>query len=143
MKNKHMNVHDRITIENGLNNNLSFKAISTTLNKDCTTISKEVRNNYISKNISSIGRIFNNCIHRFSCTNELICSPCYLKRPKVCRSCTHCRSHCDSFKEEICPKLSKPPYVCNGCLDKEKCSLTKHFYHALVANKNYQERLSD
>ncbi|MFR2768249.1 MAG: helix-turn-helix domain-containing protein [Thomasclavelia sp.] len=38
-----MSLHDRIIIENSLNNGHSFKTIGSTLDKDCTTISKEVR----------------------------------------------------------------------------------------------------
>lgn len=34
---------DRCSIANGLNNRYSFKAIANTLEKDCTTISKEVK----------------------------------------------------------------------------------------------------
>lgn len=38
-KNKHMSLHDRIIINNGL----SFKAIARTIGKNCSTVSKEVR----------------------------------------------------------------------------------------------------
>ena len=37
---KHLTALDRITIENGLKNNDSFKAIAKKLDKDCTTILK-------------------------------------------------------------------------------------------------------
>lgn len=40
---KHLTAYDRITIENGLKNNESFKAIAKKLDKDCTIISKEVK----------------------------------------------------------------------------------------------------
>ncbi len=44
MKNKHLNLNDRICIEHGLNSNKSFKSIANELVKDCTTISKEINN---------------------------------------------------------------------------------------------------
>lgn len=137
-----MNLHDRIAIDNALKDSLSFKAIARKLNKDCTTISKEVRANISSRNSSSIGRTFNNCLHRHHCDLLAVCSTCHLKRPKLCRSCINCRSECLNFVEEVCPKLSKPPYVCNGCTDRIKCTLTKHFYFPIEANKKYMERLS-
>ena len=42
MKNKHLSYDDRLEIEKGLKDNLSFKAISKTIDKDCSTISKEI-----------------------------------------------------------------------------------------------------
>lgn len=142
-KNKHMSLHDRIIINNGLNNGLSFKAIARTIGKNCSTVSKEVRKNSVHRDVSAPGRIFNNCLHRFSCQLYNICSTCHLSRPKICRSCKFCRSECDYFIEDVCPRLSKPPYVCNGCSDKNKCTLSKKLYFALEANKSYQTRLID
>ena len=43
-KNKHLILADRCVIEQGLINGLSFKAIGLNIEKNCTTISKEVRN---------------------------------------------------------------------------------------------------
>lgn len=46
-KNKHLTLDERIDIQNDLNKNLSFKAIGAHLGKDCTTISKEIRNHIL------------------------------------------------------------------------------------------------
>ena len=67
MKNKHLSFDDRLEIENGLKNRKTFKEIGNIVGKDCTTISKEIRNHLIVKDISSIGRKFNNCINRKNC----------------------------------------------------------------------------
>ena len=40
---KHLTLSDRINIEKGLNNGDSFATIARVVNKDATTISKEVR----------------------------------------------------------------------------------------------------
>ena len=40
---KHLTLESRITIEKGLDNRLSFKSIARSIDKDCTTVSKEVR----------------------------------------------------------------------------------------------------
>lgn len=141
---KHLSDHDRIIISNGLDDSLSFKAIARNLNKDCTTISKEVRKHLVSRDISSIGRIFNNCINRNSCSfHNSACSICSVSNSYRCRNCSRCRSECDYFVEEVCTKLSKPPYVCNGCNDRNQCTLTKHMYYPLLANQQYQDNLSE
>ena len=42
MKNKHLSFDDRLEIEKGLNENKSFKAIGTIINKDCTQYQKRM-----------------------------------------------------------------------------------------------------
>lgn len=142
---KHLSNLDRIIIDNCLKDSLSFKAIARKLNKDCTTISKEVRNHLVFRDISSPGRIFNNCIDRFSCKfRNSACSICTVSKSQLCKMCKfNCRKECDLFVEEVCAKLSKPPYVCNGCNNRNKCTLTKHMYYPLLANQQYQEQLSE
>ena len=43
----------------------------------------------------------------------------------------------------VCPKTSKPPYVCNGCSSKKACRKTKFIYIAENANMNYKHTLSN
>lgn len=128
MKNKHLSLNDRFDIENGLINNLSFKEIGKNIDKSCTTISREIRNHYIVKNSGAVGRDFNNCLYRFSCPN----------RGKNCNL-----KNCTNFKEEKCSLLDKPPYVCNGCKNKNKCTLSKHFYNSTYSYKEYKSNLSE
>ena len=45
-RNKHLTLEDRQIIAASLNENNSFKTIGMVLNKDCTTIAKEVKRNY-------------------------------------------------------------------------------------------------
>ena len=145
MKNKHMKIHDRITIENGLKDSLSFKEIARKIDKDCTTVSKEIRNHIEVKRVAGYGRVFNNCANRHECKKvNAVCQLCLVPNTKKCRFCKEgCYNSCHDFIEETCPKLSKPPYVCNGCDDRNKCSLTKHYYYAFPANKSYESNLSD
>ena len=124
--NKHLSFDDRLTIENNLSLSKSFKYIAKLLDKDCTTISKEIRNHYKVMNTGSVGRRFNNCLYRRTCPNK----------GKNCII-----SNCINFKEENCPLLNKPPYVCNGCKNKTNCTLTKHFYDAVFAFKEYKDVL--
>ena len=145
MKNKHMSNIDRITIENDFNARLSFKNIGKKIEKDCMTISKEIKNNIVSRDTAGYGRVFNNCLFRNDClkTDEA-CDVCSISKVKKCHLCTNkCVNYCPDFVIESCPKLDKPPYVCNTCEEKNKCSLTNHFYYALQANKKYEKRLSE
>ena len=45
-------------------------------------------------------------------------------------------------KNYICPILSKPPYVCNGCSSFKYCRKKKYIYSAENANMNYKNILS-
>ena len=125
---KHLSLSERFDIENGLSAKKSFKEIARSIGKDCTTISREIRNHYVVKNTGGIGRQFNNCIYRSTCPN----------RGKNCNL-----NNCTKFKEQKCNLLNKPPYVCNGCKLKNQCTLTKHFYDAAYANNEYLSNLSE
>ena len=125
---KHLSLDERLDIEKYLNQNKSFKEIGKLIGKNCTTISREVRNHYIVKNSGGIGRRFNNCIYRATCPNRG-------------RACT--LNNCSEFKEEKCLLLNKPPYVCNGCSKKSRCTLTKHIYDAIYSEKEYSDTLSE
>ena len=125
---KHLSFDERLDIEKYLNQNKSFKEIGILVNKNCTTISREIRNHYVTKNTGCIGRRFNNCIYRATCPN----------RGKDCNL-----HNCTEFKEEKCPLLNKPPYICNGCEKKHLCTLTKHLYDAVYSHREYIDTLSE
>jgi len=134
---KHFTLNERITIENMLKNSFSFKAIGRELNKDCTTISKEIRNHIVCKRTGSYGRAFNNCVHRFTCTKSYICDSTRCKN-RYCKFCSQCFRVCKDYKKEDCTLLTKPPYVCNGCSTLQRCTLEKSFYIAVDAQKEYE-----
>ena len=50
-KHTHLTLDDRYTISNLLNSSTSFKAIALEIEKDCTTVSKEVRNHCVFKKL--------------------------------------------------------------------------------------------
>lgn len=130
MKNKHLSFDDRLEIERGLKDNLSFKQIGKNIGKDCTTVSKEIKNHIIFKDTGAVGRPFFDCINRFNCQHKVKGTKC---NPKIC----------EYYQKETCKKLSKPPYVCNGCPNKRNCTLSKQLYDAIYANKEYQENLTE
>ena len=45
-------------------------------------------------------------------------------------------------KDIVCPILSKPPYVCNGCHELGQCRRAKLIYDAAIADHEYRQTLS-
>ena len=139
-KQKHLNLDSRSIIEYQLNQNNSFKGIAKILGKDCTTVSKEVKNHICFEKSGAYSRAFNDCqlAYLHQCHAHKICSVCTAGVHRLCWSCGRCTSHCSAYKPFTCPRLSKPPYVCNGCKERSKCSLEKRFYRASYAQKEYE-----
>lgn len=139
--NKHLTLEDRSTIHAGLNAGHSFRRIARHLDKDPSTISKEVRLHRIQMSTGAFGRIPNRCIHKTDCNVRGLCGKFDCK-VAFCPSCKLCNNKCPDFQEEHCSLLSKPPYVCNGCGQLSRCVLTKYFYRAIPANKSYLDTLT-
>lgn len=118
----------------------SFKAIGLELNKDCTTISKEIRNHRVYEKTGAAGRAFNACLNRQGCNYRRLCADC--KSNRYCWSCKFCNRVCPGFQMETCRRLARAPYTCNGCSDRNRCTLEKCFYRAAVAEKEYRDILS-
>ncbi len=140
--NKHFSLSERITIERLLHARYSFKAIGRELDKDCTTVSKEVKNHIQFKKSGCIGKSFNDCNNRHSCSLTSLC-PINNCGKKLCKVCSRCHYHCSYYSKESCPILLKPPYVCNGCEKRQRCTLEKRLYSANYAHQEYQMVLSE
>ena len=141
-KHKHLDLDARITIELELGKASSFKEIASILGKDCTTVSKEVRAHRVFQKSGAYGRPFNDCeaAHNHACDERMVCGQCSSGRGggTPCWSCGRCAKACPSYKRFTCPRLGMPPYVCNGCPDRRRCSLEKAFYKAASAQKEYE-----
>ena len=142
---KHLTLEERNIIAQRLNEGCSFKAIANELGKNCTTISREIRTHLIFKKVGSQGRAFNACKHRFVCREHHICDMCSGRKSfSYCKNCKFCNSVCSRFESEVCPNLSKPPYVCNGCKKRNSsCTLEKRLYQPLSAQMEYRSLLSE
>ena len=130
MKNKHLSFDDRLEIEKGLKENKSFKAIGNIINKDCTTVAKEIKNHIIFKEVGTVGR------KHFDCKKGKNCP--FRQKGTLCNF-----NNCAHYEKVVCLKLSKPPYVCNGCKEKSTCTLSKQFYESDYAFKEYKENLTN
>ena len=136
-KNIHLSLSDRIIIEAGLRERRSFSAIAAELGKDPTTISKEFRAHI---KLNQAGG-YNPCMIRKDCKHYGdLCHPCKFTYGKSCHSCyrTKCFDVCQDFQPAQCSKLDKPPYVCNGCQQRQTCKLERHLYEAKFAQKEYE-----
>lgn len=143
MKNTHLSLDDRITISQMLSEHQSFKQIALAIDKNCTSISREVRNHMQFKRTGGYGRSYNACLHRRNCSNRSLCASCSSPKKKHCSLCEKCNTNCPDFVEETCARLKKPPYVCNPCPDRGGCTLEKRFYDAAFADHEYRDLLSE
>ena len=87
-KNKHMDLELRQEIQLGLEQRWSLKKIALKIEKDPTTVSKEIRKHIQVKNNINLDD-----------EAEVI----------------HYNGQGDIIPTPKCPLLLKPPYVCNGC----------------------------
>lgn len=135
----HLTESDRNQIEYALRQRISFQKIADDLKKSRSTILREVLKHRQASNKVSSWRIANCCIHRRNCDYRRICPGrrCHRK----CSICSLCNTVCSHFQEELCPKLSLAPYVCNGCSDETQCTLRKAFYVHEAAEKEYRKLL--
>lgn len=123
MKQKHLTLEERETIEDMLKNNFNLTEIGKTIGKHRTTISKEILNHRFEKESIQYGTTFANC------TNINICQ---------FAGCKSCKKSCKNFIEKKCQILDKAPYVCNGCKKKSHCKFSKFYYRAKDADAEYK-----
>ena len=134
---------ERLELQKYLKKSLSFKEISCKLDKNPTTISREVRK-YCSEVATGYpGFPFNSCKNRFNCRMKKVCGKeCSRKSDIYCKLCTSCNDNCSQFVEEICTARFRVPYVCNGCETIGKCTLLKNIYDAEHAHIKAYEAIS-
>lgn len=137
---KHLTMDDRIIIEKGLDQACSLRSIAIQLGKDPSTISKEIKKHRTVQEHSHFNEPSNKCALAKDCKKKNICGIYAPICKKMCRLCNHCNSHCDDFtpRSYHCPKLDKPPFVCNACGKKSGCRLDKAYYRASTAHRQYR-----
>ena len=124
-----------------LANNTSLTEIANYLNRDISTIRKEIKNHVVVKETAGYGRNYNNCANRKNCDVKFLCEICTNKSHKCC-TCRQCNYHCSKYEPSFCIRRDKKPYCCNGCDTIHKCTLKKHIYDPSSAQKEYEETLS-
>lgn len=121
MKNTHLSLEDRKIIQSGLENNLTRVQIANQINKDPSTVGKEIklRRTLKKRNTFNADSI---CIHL--------------------KECGKCYSKCEKYEEAKCARREKKG-VCNLCPEISHCKLDKYFYRANYAHEQYLYTLSD
>ena len=143
-KHKHLTLDERYQIQRSLGEGLSFRAIASLIGKDCTTISKEIRAHILFEAKGAPYRPFNDCLNRRRCSHfGDLCSPCSRKRKTKCSFCGKGCRNCPDYRKEDCLLLRNPPYVCNGCPNRNECTLEKHLYDAKSAQQEYEQVRSE
>ncbi|MGN1379413.1 MAG: IS30 family transposase [Bacilli bacterium] len=136
---KHLTLLNREDIEKLLKAGFKFYQIAENIQKDPTTISKEIRKYRTEHTPSNFNNKSNFCKHKDKCNLKNICnSNCHSE----CRRCGKCNSVCSKYELDICEKLLKPPYVCNSCNSYAQCRKIKYIYIANVAQKKYELTLA-
>jgi IS30 family transposase len=138
--NKHLTHDNRSIISNMLDKRCSFNEIATKINKDPTTISKEVRKRRVIEGGNVRFKPKNDCLNRRNCKISKLCIGCTKSR---CSMCSTCNKVCKDYIQDKCNKLLKAPYVCNGCSNRYICQLKKFVYKADDAQKQYKITLSE
>ncbi len=140
---KFFTYQDRLCLQKHLKDSLSFKEIARRLDKNPTTISREVRKYSSCIATGYPGFPFNSCKNRFDCREKKVCgNQCTRKSNTYCKLCQSCNSNCTDFLEEICMARFHVPYACNGCEIIGKCSLLKNIYDAEHAHIHAHETIS-
>ncbi|HOI38666.1 MAG TPA: helix-turn-helix domain-containing protein [Bacillota bacterium] len=140
MKNKHLTDLERLEIEHALRQGMSLKRIAKQIGKHHSTLAREILARRTASNKGAYGRITNRCILRADCNRHQLC----MDKPdclRCCATCSRCNSVCPDYREDICAKLLRTPYVCNGCNDEPRCVLRKQYYLGRPAHRQYRDVL--
>ena len=135
---------ERVEVENCLFNGKSFGEIAKVLGKDRSTISREVRKHSLIERSGYGANGYNACVHQDGFTKVHVCNgSCSRQSLKYCKLCNSCNDNCPDFEERICITRFKPPYVCNSCPERNRCTLEKTVYYAAKAHAKAQAHISE
>ena len=145
---KHLTLDDRSTLQAGLDQKKSFRAIAKELHKDPSTLAKEVKLNRTGYGrCSYTSSLEGLCKYTRLCKKTNLChSRTKCKASLCCRCRIHdCRRICPDFVkfDYICPATEKAPFVCNICSRFNRCDCFRFKYKATAAQSCYEDRLRD
>lgn len=139
---KALTLEDRVTLEkiisthrdNSGSMTLLLNDIANMLEKDPTTLSKEVKSRRTPINYDPPKFIYT-LQFCASCENSPTCG--------IKNEVKSLKGLCDNYKKRICKHLKKFPWVCNGCKKKMLCQCVKSYYNPIPANDSYKYTLMD
>ncbi|MBQ9488950.1 MAG: IS30 family transposase [Lachnospiraceae bacterium] len=146
---KHLTLSDRTYIEQELLQGSTFKAIAQSLQKDPTTIAKEVKKHRQLAGNRSYGERCKRCKHWGTCTIrggniEITGCPKSKRCKSLCRRCSieNPTLYCTSFLLHSCKTINHPPYVCNACPKERGCYFAHFIYRARHSQIEYEKTLA-
>lgn len=125
MKHKHLTLEDRETIERGLKEGLTFKAIASEVGKDPTTISKEVLRHIIVSPTSVT------CVNGQGQVVQPDPCPKLLRPPYVCHGCKHVRRKCSHDKHYYRAQSAQNAYETLRSESREGIPLNQESFYAM------------
>lgn len=147
---KHLDLEDRVVIEQGISDGRSASSIARLLEVSTSTIIREVKNNrWARTSKSKTVRPARKCGNYDSCRHQRdACTICIQSKPKrnSCRLCdaAMCTIECSDFVPRTCVLLDKWPYICRcDPSQRRRCDLPKHRYSADRAQKASDKRRSE
>ena len=112
-----LDYNEREIIEKSILRKDSISRIGKALGRSPSTIEREIKRNGISEPERSLAVTARNiCVHRDECDRVDLCEKGCMVRCRKCKS-SLCNKLCPDFEAVPCPRLDKPPYCCNGCLE--------------------------
>ncbi len=138
--NKALTLDDRIAIDSFISKNrdgsgkmtITLNEMAAKLEKDPTTISKELKNHRSTIVFKKVEYIF----------TKSFCKVC--AKNKTCTKSNNIQSlkgECADFENYLCPHLKKFPWVCNGCSKRGLCTCAKSYYSPSEAEQDYKDLL--
>ena len=134
--NKNLTILELGNIEFYLNEGKGFTEIGRILERDESTIRKEVKH-YSS--YFGVARKCSNCLNKDNCHQKFLCENIIDKlKCSQCKFCVNAVKYCPNYKvENDCELLKKNHHVCNGCELYHNCKKVKIKYHAESAIKKH------
>lgn len=123
----HLTFKDRQLIEHELNHKSSIKEIALLLNKDYSSIRKEIQKRKTKYAPIGYGDFKVPCKNRSKC----------FSKDKPCNFNASC------YIKDECSKLNVSPHVCNGCKSRQGCRKERFTYFAKDAHDHYLIKISD
>lgn len=120
-KHAHLTLLERNIIYTGIRNNHKIIEIAVSINKDASTVSKEIK---LHRYMSYL------CSLKMQCANY-----------KTCKYNRECFSNCPDYVEFKCKRRDRSPGACDGCSNINSCRFTKYKYDPLKAYESYRENL--
>ena len=134
---RHMDSAMRGQIQFRIESHMSVAQVARSLGKPPSTIWRELLNHRIPSD-KGYGRSNRLCAKFDACARPSYGATDY---KSLAKNRPGCFEACPDFREAVCERLAKAPFVCNGCERERSCPLMKRFYIADGAQAAYRSAL--